>query len=164
MALAIESVRDDVIQLAAQVVALGDEMTRRLDKIEPYPAPPETPAPEVSRTIEEAIEQDLPGQLQRIRMNDDRSTGRLMLGDAENKYATEPKGPNCAELLPICEARCCTFHFWLSTQDLDEGVIRWDYGRPYFIKQRVEDGYCVHNHPESRGCTVYSHRPRPCRG
>jgi hypothetical protein len=53
--------------------------------------------------------------------------------------------------------------FPLSTTDLDEGVIRWDYGQPYMIRQRASDGYCVHNDPASRGCTVHAQRPATCR-
>jgi Fe-S-cluster containining protein len=162
-ALAVESVRDDVIQLAAQVVALANEVTRRLDGVEPHPAAPGTPAPPATATVEAAVDDATPQVLERIRMADDRSTARLALGDAEDKYAAAPDGPDCAELLPLCQARCCSFHFPLSTQDLDEGVIRWDYGRPYLIRQRPDDGYCVHNHPSGRFCTTYQHRPRPCR-
>jgi Fe-S-cluster containining protein len=51
----------------------------------------------------------------------------------------------------------------LSTQDLDEGVIRWDYGRPYRIRKRASDGSCVHDDPASHGCTVHAQRPRICR-
>ena len=53
--------------------------------------------------------------------------------------------------------------FPLSTADLDEGVIRWDYGRPYMIRQRASDGFCVHNDPASHGCTVHTQRPSTCR-
>src|SRR5215467_4814865 len=70
----------------------------------------------------------------------------------------------CAELIPLCQARCCTLSFALSTEDLDEGVIRWDYGQPYLIRQRSSDGYCVHNAPGSHACTVHAFRPRVCRG
>ncbi len=144
--LAIESVRDDVIQLAAQVVALGEELGRRGQD-----------------TLEAAVEEATPNALERIRVQDERNSARLLIGDAEDKYRTTPNGPNCEELLPICEGRCCTLHFALSSQDLDEGVIRWDYGRPYLIRQRASDGYCVHNHETEHRCTEYHHRPRPCR-
>jgi hypothetical protein len=145
-ALATESVRDDVIQLAAQVVALQAELDRR-----------------VAPGIDEAVQAAIPKQLEQIRIVDDNSTARLRLDDCENKYATPTSGPDCREILPICKGRCCKLHFALSTQDLDEGVIRWDYGRPYMIKQRPSDGRCVHSDPEVGFCTVYEHRPRPCR-
>jgi Fe-S-cluster containining protein len=144
--LAIEGVRDDVMQLAAQVVALGNELARR------------------DAAIEAAVDAETPKIADQIRVADERATThRVLIGESEDKYRTATTGPNCLELLPICEGRCCKLHFALSSQDLDEAVIRWDYGRPYLIKQRASDGYCVHNDPTQRGCTVYTHRPRPCR-
>jgi hypothetical protein len=68
---------------------------------------------------------------------------------------------DCEARIPLCHGRCCTLTFPLSFQDLDEGVVRWDYSRPYAIKHRA-DGYCAHNTP-SRGCGVYQHRPAVCR-
>lgn len=146
MAITNESLRDDLIQLAAQVVALQAELDRRLDG------------------VDAAVNAAIPDQLLRIRVADDRSSLRLQLGDAVDKYqVSNEHGPPCLELLPICKGRCCSLHFPLSTQDLEEGVIRWDYGRPYLIKQRPEDNRCVHSDPDGGHCTVYEHRPAPCR-
>ena len=80
-----------------------------------------------------------------------------------DKYAaTELPEIDCASLLPLCKGRCCKLTFALSFQDLDEGVVRWDYRRPYMIRQG-EDGYCVHAEAESKRCTVYEKRPLVCR-
>jgi Fe-S-cluster containining protein len=70
---------------------------------------------------------------------------------------------DCEARIPLCKGRCCALSFSLSFQDLDEGVVRWDYSRPYKIRQRPSDGYCVHNDPETRGCGVYLNRPAICR-
>ncbi len=79
------------------------------------------------------------------------------------KYAiTDLPDIPCPELIPLCRGRCCTLHFSLSKQDLNERVVKWNYQFPYVIRQG-EDGYCVHNDPETRGCTVYEHRPATCR-
>jgi Fe-S-cluster containining protein len=161
--LAIDTVRDEVIILAGQVVATGEELTRRLDGVEPYPAEPGTVAPPASGTVEEGIEKTTPAAIQAIRINDEKASSRVAIGDAEDKYRATAEGPDCLALLHLCKGKCCTLHFPLSSQDLDEGVIRWDYGRPYMIRQRVEDGYCVHSEPDQRCCTVYQHRPKPCR-
>ena len=59
--------------------------------------------------------------------------------------------------------RCCKLTVALSSADLDEGVIRWDYGQPYMIRQRASDGFCVHNDPATHGCTVHAQRPLVCR-
>jgi Fe-S-cluster containining protein len=68
----------------------------------------------------------------------------------------------CASLLHLCKARCCKLTFALSFQDLDEGVVRWEYGMPYMIRH-AEDGYCVHADSQTRRCGVYEKRPLVCR-
>jgi Fe-S-cluster containining protein len=88
---------------------------------------------------------------------------QVMVDDTQDKYALEDLPDiDCPSLIPLCKARCCTLGFALSFQDLDEGVIRWDYNAPYHIRQRP-DGYCVHNDPQGRTCTAYPHRPAVCR-
>jgi Fe-S-cluster containining protein len=155
--------RDTVLQLAARVVTLTDELTRRLDGVEPVPAAPGTPAAPPRTTIEAAVDEGVGATLAAIKANDARGLGRVALDDGDSKYDAESPAIPCAELIPLCHARCCALTFALSTQDLDEGVIRWDYGQPYLIRQRASDGYCVHNHPEQRGCTAHPFRPRVCR-
>lgn len=88
----------------------------------------------------------------------------VTLSHVEDKYALEDTPQiDCAALLPLCRARCCKLHFPLSTQDLDERVVQWNYGRPYLIRQRASDGYCVHCDADSGGCGVYAQRPAVCR-
>jgi Fe-S-cluster containining protein len=83
------------------------------------------------------------------------------LGEPGDKYAVVGPEIDCAARLPLCRARCCTLTFALSQQDLDERVVRWDYGRPYQIGRR-DDGWCVHHEGDGR-CGVYAQRPAPCR-
>ena len=156
--------RDTVLQLAARVVTLTDELTRRIDGVEPQPAPPNTPAAPPTATVEVSVAQQLGEALEQIRAADVSGGMRVSLDHTgENKYEAQNNGPPCAELIHICHARCCKLSFALSTADLDEGVIRWDYGQPYLIKQRESDGRCVHNDPDSHFCTVHEYRPRVCR-
>jgi Fe-S-cluster containining protein len=156
--------RDTLLKLAAQVVALTDELVRRIDRVEPQPAPPSTPAREASGTVEEAVLEAVPETLAKIQAADERSTPRVWLEtDLDDKYSVTGPPIPCAELLHLCRARCCTLQFALSTADLDEGVIRWDYGQPYVIRQRASDGQCVHNDPDTRACTVHAQRPLTCR-
>jgi Fe-S-cluster containining protein len=70
---------------------------------------------------------------------------------------------DCENRIPICRAACCRLSFALSRQDVEEGVVQWDFARPYMIAQG-EDGYCAHLDRTSRRCGVYEHRPVACRG
>lgn len=155
--------RDGMIKLGARLVALTDELTRRLDGVEPLPAEANTPAPPPSGTVEIAVEGAMPAMLATMRASDGQVGTRVSLDLGGSKYETESPDIPCAELMSVCEARCCRLSFALSTEDLDEGVIRWDYGQPYLIRQRKTDAYCVHNDPQSHACTVHAQRPRVCR-
>jgi Fe-S-cluster containining protein len=155
--------RDAILNVGARVVALTDELTRRLDGVEPQPAPPNTPAPAPTATVEAAVGTAIEATLTQIHVEDARIRTRVSIDLGGPKHEAVVADVPCAELLPLCQARCCTLSFALSTEDLDEGVIRWDYGQPYLIRQRASDGYCVHNDPDSHGCTVHGHRPRVCR-
>jgi len=156
--------RDGMLNIAARLVALTDELTRRLDGVEPVPAAPGTPAKPPTATVEAAVEGALDQTLSTIHASDAGTPTRVSLDLGGSKYDAKSPAIPCAELIALCGARCCTLSFALSTEDLDEGVIRWDYGQPYLIRQRASDGYCVHNDPQSHGCTVHPHRPRVCRG
>jgi len=155
--------RDAIMNIGARVVALTDELTRRLDGVEPQPAEPNTPAPAPTATVEVAVAEAIEATLTAIHTADARIRTRVSLDLGGTKYEVPSPDIPCAELIPICKARCCALSFALSTEDLDEGVIRWDYGQPYLIRQRASDGYCVHNAPDSHACTVHHHRPRVCR-
>ncbi|HWM86475.1 MAG TPA: YkgJ family cysteine cluster protein, partial [Kofleriaceae bacterium] len=113
---------------------------------------------------EESVLETLPERVREARVADETAAPlRIELSDHQrDKYAVAIPPVPCAELLPICKARCCTLPFRLSTQDLDGGHVRWDYGRPYWNLRRP-DGYCVHNDSDGHGCGVYQERPAPCR-
>lgn len=82
-----------------------------------------------------------------------------------DKYAFEGtvEGIDCENRIDVCRAACCRLELALSRQDVEEGVIEWEFSRPYLIK-RAGDGYCTHL-DRSGGCRcgVYRHRPVPCR-
>ncbi len=87
----------------------------------------------------------------------------VQVTDIHDKYKVESAPEiDCGARIHLCHGRCCTLRFPLSFQDLDEGIIRWNYEEPYQIRQR-KDGYCFHNSPETRFCTAYEHRPAVCR-
>jgi Fe-S-cluster containining protein len=88
---------------------------------------------------------------------------RVRLADLGNKYEKGVTAAiDCAALMPLCGARCCTFRFYLTKQDLDEGVVRWDYGNPYWIRQGP-NGYCAHHDFQTGACTIHLARPHVCR-
>ncbi|HXU69696.1 MAG TPA: YkgJ family cysteine cluster protein [Polyangia bacterium] len=86
----------------------------------------------------------------------------VKLGEAVDKYAVKMSEIDCASIIPICKARCCTLTVFCSAQDLDERVVQWDYSRPYRLRKR-DDGYCVHSEPDTRRCGIYERRPAICR-
>ncbi|MEZ4360915.1 MAG: hypothetical protein R3B48_12100 [Kofleriaceae bacterium] len=139
--LAIAELREDLHALAAQVVALteADRDAAALAALE-------------ARAAELTAE---------LAASDARAAGRVRLGAALDKYAlAADDGPPCAELLPVCGARCCTFEVALSTQDLDDGALRWSYATPYLLDKQPS-GQCAYH--DGAGCTAYARRPATCR-
>ena len=149
--LVIEELRADVMLLAAQVVAQGEALSRveARDGADPVAAAEALAA----RTDQLAAE---------LRARDVANVLHVEIAAPIDKYAVEGEGPPCAELIPLCGARCCKMAVALSSQDLDEGVVRWDHGRPYLIRHDA-DGTCVHREGAAGGCGVYANRPAPCR-
>jgi Fe-S-cluster containining protein len=151
--LAIEELREDLYRLAARVMAMEEELVRRV------------PADERAG-VEATIEARTPELLRQILAADVGATGRVHLGDPVDKYTVPPipdGGPPCLELLPICRARCCGLDVALTAQDLDEGVLRWDRGNPYLLVQEPDDRLCTHLSRSGAGCTCYEQRPAICR-
>lgn len=89
----------------------------------------------------------------------------LMYQDPEyDKYTFDQEAyVDCESRLAVCKAVCCKLPFALSRQDVEEGIIRWEFGRPYLIAHG-DDGYCVHMDRNTYRCTVREHRTVPCRG
>lgn len=171
--LSIAELREDLHALAAQVVALTELAAPALTELaapattpaNPAAAPAPAAPPDAPADFEERVTARTAVLRRELAIADERSRDRVMLGVPGDKYAIVPEpggdgGPPCLELLPICGARCCSFEVALTTQDLDEGQLRWDYATPYLLSKRAEDGLCVYNHG---GCDVYATRPAPCR-
>lgn len=82
---------------------------------------------------------------------------------ATGKYEVEGSAQiDCASRVHLCGAACCRLSFALSKEDVEEGTVRWDLGRPYMIA-RTPEGRCVHLDANTRACGVYGQRPLPCR-
>jgi hypothetical protein len=80
----------------------------------------------------------------------------LRVDNAENPL----QSVNCEERLHICKAICCKLNFPLSQVEVEEGIIKWELGRPYYIRHS-NDGFCCHRGSTGQ-CTVYNSRPKVC--
>lgn len=69
---------------------------------------------------------------------------------------------DCENRVHLCKAACCRLRFALSKQDVEEGVVKWDFAHPYLVA-RGDDGYCAHIDRAKLNCSIHSHRPVPCR-
>lgn len=89
--------------------------------------------------------------------------GVALLKDEQDKYACGSSVTiDCDARMPLCHAACCRLSFALSVQDVEEGKVRWDLGRPY-MNRRDADGYCHHLDRGTCACSVYESRPLVCR-
>jgi len=79
----------------------------------------------------------------------------------------EPAVPDstwpCAQYLDQCKAKCCTFIFALTKDEVEVGLVQYNDKRPFFIARDAHDGYCPHLDRDSYQCTVYDNRPLRCR-
>jgi Fe-S-cluster containining protein len=69
---------------------------------------------------------------------------------------------DCENRVYLCKAACCRLRFALSKQDVEEGVVKWDFAHPYLVA-RGDDGYCAHMDRARLNCSIHAHRPVPCR-
>ena len=68
---------------------------------------------------------------------------------------------DCLSRLPICKAICCKLSFPLNAEEVEGGDIKWDLGRPYYIRQDNE-GWCCNRGKEGK-CGIYEGRPGVCK-
>jgi hypothetical protein len=82
----------------------------------------------------------------------------------ESKYSfTGGAEVDCENRIHLCRAACCRFRVGLSSEDIKEGILKWDTAQPYALAKKA-NGSCVHLDDGSCACTVYAERPIPCRG
>ena len=115
-------------------------------------------------TIEELDERKKQVAERLVRKFVESGMGLMYQDPEEDKYAFEKESfVDCGSRLHACRAICCKLPFALSKQDVKEGIVRWEFARPYLIAHG-EDGYCVHLDRTTFQCAVREHRPVPCRG
>jgi hypothetical protein len=94
----------------------------------------------------------------------EKGLGVMLQDPEEDKYAFKGEVEiDCENRVQLCHATCCRLRFALSKQDVYEGIVKWDLGRPYLIAQG-NDRYCTHFERSTCRCTVRENRPVPCRG
>lgn len=84
----------------------------------------------------------------------------IRIDDPEKNQAFVPV--NCEERMHTCEAVCCKLNFALSVEEIEAGVVKWDLGKPYFIRHEAT-GYCTHLDAKKKCCSVYENRPPVCK-
>lgn len=89
---------------------------------------------------------------------------KVIIGNGGDKYSTngEEVEIDCDKRLHLCKAKCCSYYFYLTQQDIEENILKWDLFRPYCISQD-DDGYCRHLDRKTMKCSVREQRPIPCR-
>ncbi|MCC6999815.1 MAG: YkgJ family cysteine cluster protein [Deltaproteobacteria bacterium] len=83
-------------------------------------------------------------------------------GDPRDKYAQATNPVDCDARMHLCKGVCCYLEHALQVKDIQEGIVRWDHGRPYWIRKNAE-GHCVHQERPSGRCGVFEARPLICR-
>jgi hypothetical protein len=61
---------------------------------------------------------------------------------------------NCEERLHICKAACCQLDFALSVEEVESGKVKWDLGRPYFIRQDATSCHYSHLNPSTQQSNI----------
>lgn len=93
----------------------------------------------------------------------DKGMGVALTKNEEDKYAYQSEVTiDCASRLHLCRQACCRLSFALSVQDLEEGAVKWELGKPYMIRHDA-DGYCHHVDRQGSCCGIYEQRPVVCR-
>ena len=69
----------------------------------------------------------------------------------------------CEKVIHQCKAKCCTFIFALTRDEVETGKIKYNEKKPFFIARDESDGYCPHLDRSSFACEVWHDRPLRCR-
>jgi len=94
---------------------------------------------------------------------EEKGLGVMLQDPDEDKYTFKGEAHiDCENRIHLCHATCCRLRFALSRQDVHEGIVRWDLGRPYLIAHDKE-GYCSHIEQGTCHCTIRANRPLACR-
>jgi Fe-S-cluster containining protein len=79
-------------------------------------------------------------------------------GESDDEYTPV----NCEERWHVCKAICCKLDFALNAEEVESGKIKWDMGRPYYIRHE-QSCFCTHLNLKTKQCGVYNNRPAVCK-
>jgi Fe-S-cluster containining protein len=108
---------------------------------------------EITRTVDK-VRQEL------IEKQEAVHTGLALRVDGEGDDDYTPV--NCEERWPVCKSICCKLDFALNAQEVESGKLKWDMGRPYYIRHE-QNSFCTHLDIQTRKCGVYHNRPAVCK-
>ena len=81
-----------------------------------------------------------------------------------DESADEPDGCiDCSQYINQCQAKCCSFIFALTKDEVAAGHIQYNQDKPFFIARDQEDGLCPHLNRGSLQCDIWETRPIRCR-
>jgi len=159
----INSIRDDISQgLLYTHTRIGDNTRKILESTSFLYSLIELLNEKGVITIEELDERRWQVAERLVREFAESGLGLTYQGPEYGKYTFDKEADvDCESRLDTCKAVCCKLPFALSKQDVEEGIIRWEFGRPYLIAHGG-NGYCVHLDRNTYKCTVREHLTVPC--
>lgn len=148
LALALRELADAQRKNARDINALGAQVTQLIDLL----------------VAKGSLSEGHRRHLARVARHDDGTPEpKVRLRQYVDKYEMEGAEPiDCEARLHLCKARCCGFAIELTTQDLEEGKLRWDVMNPYLLPKEA-DHQCVYLDRGNGRCTVHPIRPATCR-
>lgn len=70
---------------------------------------------------------------------------------------------DCSRYIDKCQAKCCSYIFALTKDEVAAGHIEYNKEKPYFIARDKSDGLCPHLNRKSLHCEIWDSRPLRCR-
>jgi Fe-S-cluster containining protein len=69
---------------------------------------------------------------------------------------------DCVSKISSCRARCCSYEFALTQQEVKKGFYKYNPSRPYYMAKDT-DGFCPYLDRATFFCSIHDIRPQRCR-
>lgn len=70
---------------------------------------------------------------------------------------------DCSQYINQCQAKCCSYIFALTKEEIEAGHIQYNKEKPFFIARDESDGKCPHLNRQTWQCKIWDKRPLRCR-